>query len=101
MSQRTEFESNEAAILSRLGGPDAPTLPAAEAEAMLTLSFSQSDQDRMRTLAARARAGALTQAEEAEVEAYSRVNSLLGVLKSIARRSLRRHRGPAGKAKAR
>jgi hypothetical protein len=100
MAQQTEFANTEVAILTRLVGPEDPSLPAAAAEAILALSFSPTDRDRMRTLAARARAGSLTPEEQAEVEAYSRVNSLLGVLKSIARRS-RRRRGAAGKAKAR
>jgi hypothetical protein len=50
-------------------------------------------------LAARARAGRLTSAEQAEVEASSRVSSLLDSLKSKARRALQR-RGTQGKAKA-
>jgi hypothetical protein len=36
--------------------------------------------------------------EEGEVEAYSRVGSLISILKSKARRSLKNHRGPNGKA---
>jgi hypothetical protein len=42
------------------------------------------------TLATKARAGSLTSAEQAEVEAHSRVRSLLGILKSKARRALKR-----------
>ena len=52
----------------------------------------------MRSLAARARDGALTSDEQAEVEAYSRIGSLLGILKSKARRALKR-RTSSGKAK--
>ena len=52
----------------------------------------------MRTLAAKARAGTLTSDEQAEVEAYSRIGSLLGILKSKARRALKR-RTSNGKTK--
>jgi len=44
----------------------------------------------MHALTAKARAGMLTSDEQAEVEAYSRVSSLLGILKSKARRALKR-----------
>jgi len=54
----------------------------------------------MPTLAAKARAGTLTSDELAEVEAYSRIGSLLGILKSKARRALKR-RASNGKAKTR
>ena len=43
----------------------------------------------MHDLAAKARAGKLTADEQAEVEAYSRISSLLGILKSKARRTLK------------
>jgi hypothetical protein len=88
--QQIDLPCHEAAILTRLGGLDAPALPVAAAEAILTLAFSPADQDRMHELAAKARAGTLTADEQAEVEAYSRVGSLLGVLKSRARRALKR-----------
>jgi hypothetical protein len=94
--QQTELPNHEAAILSRLIGADDPTLSAAAAEGILTLGFSPDDKDRMHTLATRARAGTLTVDEQAEVEAYSRVGSLLGILKSKARRVLKR-RDASGK----
>jgi hypothetical protein len=97
--KQTELPSHETAILARLVGPDDPELPPAAIKGILTLAFGRVDQDRMHLLAARARAGALTARERAEVEAYSRVNSLLGILKSNARRALRR-RGTNGKARA-
>ncbi len=95
--QRTELPNHEAAILARLAGPEETALPPAAAEAILTLSFSLADKDRMNELAGKARAGTLTDDEQAEVEAYSRVSSLLGILKSKARRALKR-RGSNGKA---
>jgi hypothetical protein len=90
---------HEAAILTRIAGPDEPALSAAAAKGILTLGFSVADKDRMHTLAAKAREGTLTADEQTEVEAYSRVGSLLGILKSKARRALK-HRTRNGKAKA-
>ncbi len=91
---------HEASILNRLAGPDTPTLSAEAAEALLSLTFSPADQDRMHALAARRTQGALTADEQAEVVAYSRIGGLLGILKSKARRTLRRRAGN-GDAKAR
>jgi hypothetical protein len=95
--QQTELPNREAAILTRLAGPDVPKLSPAAAEGLLSLVFSQTDKDRMNELAAKARAGMLSDDDQAEVEAYSRVNSLLGILHSKARRSLE-HRGTNAKA---
>jgi hypothetical protein len=96
--QRTELPYYEAAILGRLVRPDEPALSPAAAEGILALRFDQADKDRMHELAAKARAGSLTLKEQAEVEAYSRIGSLLGILQSKARRVLKR-RGTNGKAR--
>jgi hypothetical protein len=95
---QTELPGHEAAILARLMlAPQKPALSQAAAKGILTLEFSQVDKDRMHLLATKARAGGLTPDEEREVEAYSRVSSLLGILKSKARRALR-YRQTNGKA---
>jgi hypothetical protein len=99
--QRTELPTHEAAILGRLVIPNEPSLSPAAAEGLLALAFDPADKDRMHELAAKARAGALTPQEEAEVVAYSRVGSLLGILHSQARRTLKARRGTNGKAKTR
>ncbi len=96
----TERPYHEAAILTRLTGPDERALSAAAARGILLLAFSPADEERMHDLAAKARAGTLTTDEQAQVEAYSRIGSLLGILKSKARRALKR-RSSAGKAKTR
>jgi hypothetical protein len=98
--QQIELPYHEAGILTRLVAPDEPALSPGAAAGILALSFSPKDKERMHTLAAKARAGALTPDEQAEVEAYSRVGSLLGVLKSRARRALK-GRGAKDKAKSR
>jgi hypothetical protein len=95
---QTDLPYHVAAILTRIAGPDERALSAATAKGILTLGFSPADKDRMHTLAAKARQGTLTSDEQAEVEAYSRIGSLLGVLKSKARRALKR-RASNGKAK--
>ncbi len=96
--QQTALPYHEAAILTRIAGPGEPTLSSSAAKGILTLRFSTADKDRMLALAGKARAGTLTADEQAEVEAYSRISSLLGIIKSKARRALKR-RGSNGKAK--
>ena len=96
--QRTELPGYEAAILGRLVVPEELSLSPAAAEGILALEFDQADKDRMHQLAAKARAGTLTPQEQAEVEAYSRIGSLLGILQSKVRRALKGRRGRNGKA---
>ena len=96
--QQTQLPYHEAAILTRLVGPDEPVLSAATAKGILTLGFSRADKECMHTLTAKARAGTLTDDEQAQIEAYSRISSLLGILKSKARRALKR-RTTNGRAK--
>jgi hypothetical protein len=98
--QQTQIPFHEAAILTRLFGPGEPVLTSATAKGLLALGFDPADKDRMRDLAAKSRDGSLSPDEIAEVEAYSRVSSLLGILKSKARRSLKR-RTTNGKTKVR
>jgi len=52
-------------------------------------------------LAAKAQAGTLTEEEQTEVEAYSRVGSLLGILRSKARKALKGKRSSIRNAKTR
>jgi hypothetical protein len=96
--RQTELPYHEAAILTRLAGPDKRLLSPSAAKGILALGFSPADKERMHDLAVKARAGTLTSEEQSEVEAYSRVSSLLGILKSKARRVLKR-RPANGKAK--
>ena len=96
--QQTERAYHEAAILSRLVAPDKPVLSSAAARGILRLEFSLPDKECMHSLAAKARAGILSDDEQAQIEAYSRISSLLGILKSKARRVLQRHTNN-GKAK--
>jgi cytochrome c553 len=87
--QQTQLACHEADILMRLVGPDKPALSAAAAKGILRLTFSPADKERMHHLATKARAGNLSDNEQAQIEAYSRVSSLLGIMKSMARRTLK------------
>lgn len=97
---QTETPLHEGAILARLAGLDETTLSADAAQGLLTLGFSPADKERMHELATKAQASALTPKERLEVEAYSRISSLLGILKSKARRALKHH-GSNGETKTR
>jgi hypothetical protein len=88
-----EQPNTEWAILGRVFGPKGEALSPAAAEGILALKLGPADVERMHTLAAKAQATPLTAEELAEVEAYGRVGSLLGILKSRARRALKNRRG--------
>ena len=97
--QRTETTRTEGAIWNRVLDPDGPSFSRAAAQAILDLEFPQQDRDRMHELAAKARAGTLTAEEQQEVESYSRVGSILGIMKSKARISLRKTSKSNGKGR--
>jgi hypothetical protein len=89
--------TTEGAIWVRLLGGRKPALSAVAARAILALDFPPADKDRMNELAARARAGTITPEEMEEVEAYGRVGSVLGIMKSKARGSLKAVAGKNGR----
>lgn len=60
------------------------------AEGLLTFSFSAPQRKRMSELAEKARAGDLSEIERIEAQNYEQVSSLLGILQSQARMSLKR-----------
>jgi len=78
----------DAEILTRVILPESPTMSHDAAREVLKLKFSAGDQQRMAELAGKARAGTLSQDEQSEASGFERVSSLLGLLKSKARRSL-------------
>lgn len=84
-------KTNEASLLRRVIDPGKPSLSVAAAQSILTIEFPPEDKQRMHELAARARAGTLTPDEELEIDTYGRVGSLIGILKSKARQSVKRH----------
>ncbi len=62
----------------------------AQARVILGLSFPENDVARMHELSAKARAGTLTPEEDAEMDDFERVGSILSTLKSKARQVLKR-----------
>ena len=84
---------SEAAIFGRVLEPEEATLDGAAARAILDLDFKQSDKDRMRQLLAKAKRGTLTAKEKIEIDNYERVGHMLSLMKSKARRSLKRGQG--------
>jgi hypothetical protein len=89
-------ESFDAEVLGRVILPEEPNLSVAAAQSILALKVSEQDQARMSYLAEQARQGALTQREQQEIDGYVRVGSLLSILQSKARRSLRQHGAEPG-----
>jgi S-adenosylmethionine:tRNA-ribosyltransferase-isomerase (queuine synthetase) len=65
------------------------------AEHLLALHFSDEDQSRYRRLSKKAQQGTLTEKEMTDLDDLLTTNDLLTVLKSKARRSLRRHTSAA------
>jgi len=81
----TTTKPHEASIFD---GLDADMSPAAAA-AILSFGFSEQQEARMRDLASKARSGAMTADERAEADSFERVSSLIGMLQSKARISLK------------
>ena len=91
--QLREPPSLEAAIIGRLAAAGESPLSPEAAEGILAITFDHADRARMNALAAKAREGTITPKEKAEAAAYSRVGSLLGILKSKARQTLKGRNG--------
>ena len=81
----------EAEVWLRILHPDEELSPRA-ARAILGLSFPKDHVGRMHDLSAKARAGTLTPEDDAEMDNFERVGSILSTLKSKARQVLRRSR---------
>ncbi len=78
------------AVLDRVIRMDGDDLSRDAALSILKLSFQQADLDRMHDLAVRGQKGELSKEEQAEIAEYRQVGLLLALLKSKARRSLKR-----------
>jgi hypothetical protein len=79
----------EAEVWLRILHPEKEMSPHV-ARAILGLSVPRRDIRRMRELSAKARAGTLTPDEDAEMDDFERVGSILSTLKSKARQILKR-----------
>ena len=79
----------EAEVWMHILHPD-EELPPRVARAILGLAFPKNDISRMHELSAKARAGMLTPEEDAQMDNFERVGSILSILKSKARQVLKR-----------
>jgi hypothetical protein len=93
--------TSEVAIFSRVLEGDRAGFSPAAAQAILDLGFPQADKDRMRELSAKAREGILSPDEQAEISHYEIVGHILSLMKSKARRSLKRNDATNRKAEVR
>ena len=84
-------------IWARLIGSKADTYSAKMARFILALEFPLADKARMHELSTKAKQQPLTPEEQAEVESYSRVGSILGIMKSKARVALKKVQKSNGK----
>ena len=92
-----EPSNNDGAIWGRLLGTNQATLVPEVARTILELKFPSEDIARMHELSSKAKQGPLTPEEQDEVESYSRVGSILGIMKSKARLALKKARQANGK----
>lgn len=83
---------SEAALWGRLLDPVKADLSPEAAQYILNLKFPQSDIDRMQVLAEKAREGSLTVEDHIEMDNYERVGHVLSLMKSKARKSLKKAR---------
>jgi hypothetical protein len=89
MSQTTT-DTSEAAIFARLFDGRNGNLPRQVARQILAITFTEADQERMEDLAQRHQRGRLSAQEREELGNYVKVGDLLAILRSKARRALRR-----------
>lgn len=85
---RIEGSRQEIAILARLLGNGERALPSTMARYIVQLGFSHDDKARMHVLALRNQQGQLSADEKEELIAFAKAGTILGILKSKARRTL-------------
>lgn len=91
----TSFET-ESEILERVISPQKSDLPPEAARSLLKLRFGPGDKRRMNQLAGKARRGTLSPEEDRLLQGYLFVGSLVDLLHSKARLSLKRRGGRNG-----
>jgi hypothetical protein len=89
MSTAARTRDNEVTILARVFDDERGLLPADLARSFVDVEFSERDKARMHDLAVRNQADALTPAEKEELHGFAKAGTLLGILKSKARRTLK------------
>lgn len=90
MSSRIVAQNTEAAILTRVIEADEFEITPDVARYLLSMQLPDADRERVDELSAKARSGSLTQTEEAELDSYLHIGSLLGVMQSRARKLLKK-----------
>jgi len=95
--QIREPSNHDGAIWGRLLGSNKATLVPEVAWSILKLEFPPEDIARMHELSSKAKQGPLSPEEKDELESYSRVGSILGIMKSKARVALKKAGKPNGK----
>jgi hypothetical protein len=88
-----QTDSSEVTILARVLANEEGKLPPEMARYLLTLGFNDSDKARMHDLAVRNQEDRLSPAEKEELAAFAKAGTLLSILKSRARRALKRKPG--------
>ena len=88
--QISEPRNHDGTIWERLIGSNKATRVSEVARTILELKFPQEDIARMHELSNKAKQEPLTPEEQDEVESYSRVGSILGIMKSKARVALKK-----------
>jgi len=89
MSVAARRGDNEVTILARIFDDERGLLPPDLARSILDVEFSERDKARMHDLAVRNQADGLSAAEKEELFAFAKSGTLLGILKSKARRTLK------------
>lgn len=89
MSVAARTSENEVTILARVFDDERGLLPPELARSIMEVEFSERDRARMHDLAVRNQADALTPGEKEELHGYAKAGTLLGILKSKARRTLK------------
>lgn len=88
-TKRAPKIENEVTILARVLGNGGKKLPSEIARYILDLGFSEKDKARMHDLLVRNQDDKLTADEKAEMFAFARVGTILGILQSKARLALK------------
>jgi hypothetical protein len=90
MSSQIVAQNTEAAILARVIEADEFEITPDVAQYLLSMQLPEADRKRVDELSSKARSGSLIETEEAELDSYLHIGSLLGVMQSRARRLLNR-----------
>ena len=88
----TQAQDNEVTILARVFDDNRGLLPLALARSVVDVDFSERDKARMHDLAVRNQNDALSPREKEELIGFAKAGTLLSILQSKARRTLKRKR---------